>query len=244
MPSAQPAPPGSTPTPTPTHTPPKPTGRSTIATAVPPDLRASWQGHDDAPPAPSLRRGRFVRVAKYVLPIAALALLSSIALWPEISRTIERGRVTWHRLTSIDPNSGTMKRLRYRGYDGQNQPYTVVAESADRVSEERFNLRMPRGDLTLHNGTWLQVRSKKGTYFQHAGLLDLFQDVMLYRADGTIMNAASATVDMHSGAVTSDDYTHAEGPFGQLDAQGFTLLDKGNIVQFHGPATLVLNGSK
>jgi lipopolysaccharide export system protein LptC len=190
-----------------------------------------------------VRHGRFVRVAKYLLPVVALTLLSSIALWPEISRTIERGRVTWHRLTMVDPTSGTMKSPRYRGYDGQNQPYTVVAESADRVGPERFNLRLPRGDLTLQNGTWLEVRSKKGAYFQHPSLLDMFQDVMLYRQDGTILNTSAATVDIQRGAVTSNAYTHAEGPFGQLDAEGFTLLDKGNVVQFHGPAKLVLNAT-
>jgi lipopolysaccharide export system protein LptC len=66
---------------------------------------------------------------------------------------------------------------------------------------------------------------------------------MLYRQDGTIMTSATATVDMRLGAVTSADYTHAEGPFGRLDAEGFTLLDKGGLVQFHGPAKLVLNGA-
>jgi lipopolysaccharide export system protein LptC len=211
------------------------------AVRPPPATLSGWDNPAATVKVPPLRRGRLVRIAKYLLPVVALALLSSIALWPEISRTIERGRVTWHRLTSIDPNSGTMRRPRYRGYDGQNQPYTVVADTADRVGPERFNLRLPRGDLTLHNGTWLQVRSKRGAYFQHTDLLDLFQDVMLYRQDGTIMNAASATIDMHGGAVTSNDPTHAEGPFGTLDAEGFTLLDKGNIVQFHGPARLVLN---
>jgi lipopolysaccharide export system protein LptC len=207
----------------------------------PPETMSGWDSPMVSAKAPPRRRGRVVRIAKYFLPVVALALLSSIALWPEISRTIERGRVTWHRLTSIDPTSGTMRRPRYRGYDGQNQPYTVVADTADRVGPERFNLRLPRGDLTLHNGTWLQVRSKRGAYFQHSDLLDLFQDVMLYRQDGTILQSASATVDMHGGAVTSNDATHAEGPFGTLDAEGFTLLDKGNIVQFHGPAKLVLN---
>ena len=67
-------------------------------------------------------------------PFWRLRLLSSIALWPEISHTIERGRATWHRLIMVDPTSGTMKRPHYRGFDGQNQPYTVVADSADRVS--------------------------------------------------------------------------------------------------------------
>jgi lipopolysaccharide export system protein LptC len=221
-----------------------PPGSTLISTVVDAGHAPRWQMEQDGSRPPPVRyaRGRLVRVVKYVLPVLALALLSSIALWPEISRTIERGRVTWHRLTSIDPSSGMMKKPRYRGYDGQNQPYTVVADTAQRVSPERFNLRMPRGDLTMKNGTWLQVRGKRGTYFQHPGLLDLYQDVMLYRQDGTIMTSSTATVDMHGGAVTSDQYTHAEGPFGQLDAQGFTLLDKGNIVQFHGPAKLVLNG--
>ena len=57
------------------------------------------------------------------------------------------------------------------------------------------------------------------------------------------MTSSTATVDMRKGAVTSADYTHAEGPFGTLDAEGFTLLDKGGLMQFHGPAKLVLNGS-
>jgi len=33
-------------------------------------------------------------------------------------------------------------------------------------------------------------------------------------------------------------------PFGVLDAQGFTLTDKGAAIQFHGPARLVLNERK
>ncbi len=36
---------------------------------------------------------------------------------------------------------------------------------------------------------------------------------------------------------------HAEGPFGTLDAQGFTLTDKGSAIQFFGPGHLVLNSA-
>jgi hypothetical protein len=34
---------------------------------------------------------------------------------------------------------------------------------------------------------------------------------------------------------------HAEGQFGTLEAEGFTLTDKGALISFTGPATLVLN---
>jgi lipopolysaccharide export system protein LptC len=188
------------------------------------------------------RRRRAVQFAKVVLPLVALILLSSIALWPEISRTIERGRATLHNLAMLK-TSGVMRLPRYRGYDAQNQPYMVTADTADHVGEGRYDLANPRADITLHNGTWLQVQSKRGIYVQKADQLDLTRDVMLYRQDGTIMTSATATVDMRLGAVTSSDYTHAEGPFGRLDAEGFTLLDKGGLVQFHGPAKLVLNGA-
>ena len=189
------------------------------------------------------RRGNAVRFAKYALPVIALALLSSIALWPEITRTIERGRVTWHRLSMIDTSGGEMRLPRYRGFDEQNQPYMVSAQAAVQIDQDRYKLRNPRGDVTTRSGTWLQVQSRHGIYAQHENQLDLSQDVMLYKQDGTVMNTASATIDMKQGVATSSVYTHAEGPFGTLDAEGFTLVDKGGIVQFHGPAKLVLNGA-
>jgi lipopolysaccharide export system protein LptC len=217
-------------------------------TSIPVD-RAGFRAAGEAasaPPKPQrnlARRGNAVRIAKYALPVIALALLSSIALWPEITRTVERGRVTWHRLAMIDASGGEMRLPRYRGFDEQNQPYMVSAEAAVQIDQDRYKLRNPRGDVTTRSGTWLQVQSRRGVYAQHENQLDLSQDVMLYKQDGTVMNTASATIDMKQGVATSSVYTHAEGPFGTLDAEGFTLVDKGGIVQFHGPAKLVLNGA-
>jgi lipopolysaccharide export system protein LptC len=207
-----------------------------VAVPLPPPGQVADSGEELA------RRRRAVRVAKYVLPVAALALLSSVALWPEISRTIERGRTALQRMAAVQVG-GVMKLPRYRGFDTQNQPYMVTADTAERVGESRYNLVNPRGDITLRNGTWVQVQSKRGIYIQKADQLDLTRDVVLYKQDGTTLTSEVATVDMKSGTVTSSDYTHAEGPFGTLDAEGFTLLDKGGLVQFHGPAKLVLNAA-
>jgi lipopolysaccharide export system protein LptC len=202
-------------------------------------MKAAWQ------PAPGYlaRRRAAVRIAKYGLPVAALLLLGSIVLWPEIQRTIERGRATWRRLSMIEMEGGQMSAPRYRGFDDQNQPYMVSASNAVQAGPDRYNLKAPRGDLTLRNGTWVQVQSKHGVFYQHSNELDLAGDATLYKQDGTTMISATATIDMKKGAATSSDYTHAEGPFGTLDAEGFTLVDKGGVVQFHGPAKLVLNAA-
>ncbi len=194
------------------------------------------------PRAPTQRRRALIRVAKYVLPVVALALLSSIAMWPEIERNIENSRVAWHALSAL--SNGQMVNLRYHGMDGRDRPYTVSAETALRADPERLNLVNPIGDVSMPNGSWLELRAKKGVFIQHINELDLEDNVTLYRADGTTMTSATATMNLKQGAATSNDYTHAEGPFGTLDAEGFTLVDKGAVIQFRGPAKLVLNGSR
>lgn len=183
-------------------------------------------------------------LTKWLLPLGALLLLASIALWPEIARLKDQGRITIRRAFSMEPDSGRMKEPRYRGVDERGRPYTITADSALQPGPLRIDLVEPKGDLVPENGGWIMVQAHEGVYIQHAGQLDLSHDVLLYRDDGTIMRTQSAAVDVKQGAAASDDMTHAEGPFGVLDAQGFTLTDKGASIQFHGPAKLILNERK
>jgi len=190
-----------------------------------------------------LSRRRALRIAKYALPLVALALLSSIALWPELTRSLANGRVTWRHLAMVVAGTGEIVAPRYHGLDERGRPYMVSADTAERAGSERLNLNRPRGDVTLAGGTWIQVQARQGVFMQHLDELDLQGDVTLYRQDGTTMTSRTATINVKQGAAASDDDTHAEGPFGVLDAQGFTLVDKGGIIQFHGPARLVMNAA-
>jgi lipopolysaccharide export system protein LptC len=158
-------------------------------------------------------------------------------------RNIQHGRAAWHAMSRMGASAGQMVNLRYHGMDGRDRPYTVSADAALRDGPERLNLVTPIGDVSMPNGTWLLLRAKKGVFIQHSNELDLADAVTLYRQDGTTMTSATATMNLKQGAATSNDYTHAEGPFGTLDAEGFTLVDKGSVIQFRGPAKLVLNGA-
>ncbi len=187
------------------------------------------------------RRRVIVTMTKWLLPLVALLLLGAIAAWPEISRVTDQGRITFRRALGLAADSARMLEPRYHGANERGQPYTLSAASAVQVGPERVNLEAPKGDVMLQGGSWMLVQSKTGVFVQHRNQLDLSDDVQLYRDDGVTMRTESATVDLKSGAATSAMMTHAEGPFGQLDAQGFTLVDKGAVVQFQGPARLILN---
>jgi lipopolysaccharide export system protein LptC len=189
------------------------------------------------------RRRIVITLIKLMLPAGALLLLASLALWPEISRLTDNARVSYQRI-SRDAGGTTLTNARYRSVDDHGRPYTVTAATARQVDDNRINLTTLKGDITLTDGTWLMVRSDHGVYLQHGDQLDLAGNVVLYRDDGTTVTTATASVDLKNGAAAGAEPTHAEGPFGTLDAQGgFTVTDKGAAIQFTGPAHLVLNGS-
>lgn len=193
---------------------------------------------------PRLARRRWsVGIAKRLLPVFALALLASVALWPEFARETEQARFSYRR-DAVVAQSGEMTDAAYHGVDERGRPYTMTAVKAHQVSPERINLIDPKGDITLESGNWLMVQSRKGVYLQHLDNLDLSRDVVLYRDDGTTIATDAATIDLKAGAAAGADMVHAEGPFGTLDAQGFALTDKGSAIQFFGPGRLVLNAAR
>jgi len=196
------------------------------------------------PPNPHrlARRRIVIGLVKVLLPVAATLLLALLAVWPEIGRVSDSARIAYQRAGG-DIGGATVTDAHYRSVDDHDRPYTVTAATAEQVSPERINLTTLKADVTLNDGTWLMLQAKHGVFLQHANQLDLSGAVTLYRDDGTTMTTASASVDLKNGAAASAEPTHAEGPFGTLDAQGFTLTDKGTAIQFAGPAHLVLNGS-
>ena len=216
-------------------------------------LVANGRGPVRRAPTPGriARRRVAVTLTKWLLPMLAAALLGTIAIWPEIARLSEGGRVSFRRAFNADSAEARLVEPRYRGVDERGRPYTLSADVAVQVGtvqagaaqagKDRVNLTAPVGDAVLENGSWMMVRSREGVFFQAQGQLDLSGDVVLYRDDGTTLSTQSAAVDLKQGAAVSNDRTHAEGPFGVLDSQGFTLTDRGAVVQFQGPSRLLLN---
>lgn len=202
-------------------------------------------GRDREPPAPRriARRRLLITLTKWVLPMGAMGLLALIAVWPQIEQASLKTRLKMNHISG-ELEGGMLIDARYNGLDEKGRPYTITAATAWKMDAERVGLTSPKGDITLENGTWLMLSSKTGTYVQHVNQLDLVKDVTLYRDDGTTMHTESASIDLKAGAAAGSEPTHVEGPFGVLDAQGFTVMDKGTAIDFPGPAHLVMNGAE
>ena len=207
-------------------------------------VRPSWRGRK-LPSASALSRRRFFVICfKRLLPLGALMLLSLVILWPEISRH-NPARVSYHIATGTlgAADQGSMTQAHYEGIDQSGRPYTMTADKAVQTDADTVLLTKPAGDMTMKNSSWLMVQSLNGVYHAKVQHLDLSNHVVLYRDDGTTVRTSKAHVDLKAGTASGHEVVNADGPFGTLDARGFSITDRGARLHFSGPAKLVLDGS-
>lgn len=187
------------------------------------------------------RRARLIAWTKRVLPAIALVLLALVIMWPEFSHLTAAGGSAVTAMNKAEALGGDLRDAHYRGVDEHGEAYTVTASSGQQVSAEQVNLTDPKADIILQNGHWLMLQADHGVYMQHSGLLDLAGHVVVYRDDGLFLYTSVATLDLKTGFASSTHIVSVEGPFGTVDATGFAGSDKGSMLQFSGPARLLMN---
>ena len=192
------------------------------------------------------RYSRFVGAMRLALPATAVLLLLLVLLVPQFRGGDDNFKVGEGALTSAAIDALSMTNARYSGTDANGQPYSVTAKSVrERTgTDKRVDLVGPQADVTLESGTWLSVSAETGLYDRDGDVLDLTGTVSLFQDQGYELHTAAATVHLKDGVASSRSAVDGQGPFGQLSAAGFDLYDKGRIVQFTGPARLVLNSSQ
>ena len=186
-----------------------------------------------------LRRRWLITTSKFLLPATAILLLASIALWPEFRANHATKRASSLHGLRADPRMCarvTERPLQRR----RRAPWPAIhghgGDARPQRSEDQIDLTVPNADMTLENGSWINVKSKQGVYMRKAQQLDLSDDVVLYRDDGTTMTTSSASVDVKNGAASSAAPTHVEGPFGSTGRYRIhDAVDKGAAIQFWGP---------
>ena len=104
--------------------------------------------------------------------------------------------------------------------------------------DDLITLERPKGDLTTQGGGWLELSGDTGFYQPQPQLLDLFGNVSLFQEKGNEFHSTSAHLDMNAGTAESDDPVTGQGPFGNITAQGFRILDRGATILFTGHARL------
>lgn len=185
---------------------------------------------------------RFVKFMKFMLPATALTMVLMVVLWPKVEENVDSFRLSVSSLTGGSANTLSMINARYFGTDENNQPFTITADTAEETQPgtKIIELDAPKADITLEDGTWLVLASELGFYSQHEKALEMLGAVNLFHDGGYEIHTKRARVDFVEGVASSTDPVSGHGPFGELQAEGFRLFDKGKRIFFTGKSRMVL----
>lgn len=197
-------------------------------------------------PRGTLRSARryslFVKFMKGLLPIGALALAFSVAIYVFQPRDNARIALTFEQLGEIEGDL-TMVRPTLTGTDDDGFPFVVTAASAmqENRGSDTVLLENVVADISLRDGTSLRVTAGKGVVDIKTRLLDISGGIRFTSKEGYDARTASAVADLRSGTVRGESPIEAEGKFGHITAERFALDRDTRQLLFSGNVRMLLN---
>ena len=189
---------------------------------------------------------RFVALMKLILPVVAGILVMLVVLWPALNDDPSNFQLGVARIDVDDGDGQKLINARYTGIDGENNPFSVTADvlTQNPDNENLIDLKNPKADVTVSGGSWLALMSPTGQYNKKQQVLELSGGVNAFHDLGYEFRTRHAIVNFREGSAFGESAVHGQGPFGELQSEGFRVFESGANIVFTGRARLLLYPNK
>jgi lipopolysaccharide export system protein LptC len=182
---------------------------------------------------------RAIRVLKVLLTALAAVLIGLLALWPQLRSSTDRLRIAFADF-DVTSDDLSMMNARYVGTDGNNRPFSVTADAArQRVpGKGKLQLESPQADIHLQDGSWVMVTADKGEYNPDDRVLNVAGEVRLFHDSGYEFLSKEANIDLERNIVSGSHHITGQGPFGEMEGEGFRFSKDGKMMVLIGKSRL------
>ncbi len=128
--------------------------------------------------------------------------------------------------------SVTVLAPRFEGFDANDRPYSLTAETARRRRENvsLVDLVNPR----LEDAASTVVQAREGVWNADAEVLDLVGDVVMTDAGGYTFTSQKTRMFVKDNRVEGQEPLNGVGPIGEARADAYEVLDNGNRIVLKG----------
>lgn len=133
-----------------------------------------------------------------------------------------------------------MQKPRYQGVDVHNRPYTIEANNALQKDKDTIVLENVSADMTGDNNAWIAMKSGSGILNTVTRQMELLKGVEIFYEGGYQFRTDHAHVDIGKGSATGDSRIEGQGGAGTIEAKSFSILERGNIINFNGSVRMLL----
>ncbi len=185
---------------------------------------------------------RFVSLSKRILPVVALLLIVLVVAWPYLQVKDTRFRLGFAAIAVGDGDDPSMVNPRFMSADKDNQTFLVTADIAKNMLKGKttVQLEMPKADISLGDGTWLVVTAETGIFGRAEKALELTGKVDLFHDSGYEFRTEKARVDLEKGIASGESPIRGQGPFGEIEGQGFVLDKNRKSILFTGKSRVTI----
>ncbi len=185
---------------------------------------------------------RFVSMSKMILPVVALLLIVMVVAWPYMKTRDTRFRLGFSAVSAGGTDDPSMLNPRFMSADRNSQTFFVTADIARNLLKKKSTVRleMPKADISLKDGTWLVMTAQTGIFNSAEKMLDLSGSVDLFHDSGYEFRTEKARVDLKKGIATGKSPIRGQGPFGEIEGQGFVLDKERKSMLFTGKSHVTI----
>ena len=113
-----------------------------------------------------------------------------------------------------------------------------VSEAKDMINQKDFSCVFT--DILMEDGSWIAITAELGNYNRATQFLELAGTVNLFHDKGYEFRTTSAVLDLRAGDAIGTEPLQGQGSFGHLQAEGFTIRNRGERVELHGKSQVIL----
>lgn len=145
-------------------------------------------------------------------------------------------------VTLDDNDVVTMVNPRFSGRDSTGAAYVITADNARQ--RRALNGVVDLIGPVLKDEVGTEVRAPSGMYDREAGILELYDDVVITDPTGYSFKTAGARVFVAEGRVEGLSPLEGKGPLGDIRSDSYEILDDGNRAIFTGNVRTVIYPSE
>lgn len=179
---------------------------------------------------------------KIALPLAALVIIGVLIAHMTGSNTQQKSVATLPSADKTTPGLIELIKPTFEDVDTDGSPYTITADKAVRAVDtpDMVLFTNPVADIKLKDKSWLAAKAKTGTFDRKNDTLELKDDVDIFHDSGYELRTQDIVISMKQKTAYTSKPVVAQGPVGMLSAQNMSILNRGEIIIFGGPAKLTI----
>ncbi len=186
-------------------------------------------------------KNKLLKNLKLILPALAFFVLLLLFLFPQFNDIKEQTKLKIPKIDIKNPSLFQIEGARFFAYDLKGRPFSIeIKKATEKSSEDNIVFfENVEGEIQLDGENWAVFEAGRGHFDIEKKIIFLFESVSIMSNEGYYIDGDQMEINIDTMSAKSDSHIIAHGPFGNLEAMGFSYIANEKM-SFKGPVQTII----